>query len=517
MIGGSFGRALDGIGRAYPSETALIDGDLRLTYAQLFGRVRATGRALLGRGLQPGDRVAFLLADSPALLEVMYGALWAGLSIVPLNTRLGIDDHLYVLHDADVRALVFDAANAERGHALLAQTDISVVLATTDDAVPRAGSLLSRLVDTESNAPGAPEVNPASECWIQYTGGTTGRPKGVRHSHLTMLTALYSCALELDVRAGEVAAHVAPLTHSGIAYVVPVWSRGGANVLLGGFDPDRLLHAIEAHRVTATLMVPTMLYRFVDHAAHAGRDLTSLRTVTYGAAPIGPERLEQALDVLGPVLLQIYGQTEAPLQLSVLTKRDHLLAANTRPELLRSCGRPVAVAEIRCADQRGVTVADGEPGEILARGAHITLGYLNKPQESTEALRDGWLHTGDIGIRDEHGYLYIVDRSKDMIISGGFNIYPKEIEQLLFQHPGVADACVIGVPDATWGEAVKAIVVTTSENAPTASELITFVKQRKGGVLAPKSVEFVDAIPVTPLGKHDKRLLRQNATTAVGR
>jgi fatty-acyl-CoA synthase len=293
-----------------------------------------------------------------------------------------------------------------------------------------------------------------------------------------------------------------------MAYFLPVWMRGGTNIVLGGFDPGLLLDTIERERATSTLMVPTMIYVLLDTPGIRDRDLSSLRTLSYGAAPMGRERLEQALDTFGPIFLQGYGQTEAPMQITVLRKDDHLRAA-ARPEILTSCGRPVTISEVRIADDELRDVRDGEVGEIVVRGPHVTLGYVNKPDETAATIRDGWLCTGDLGRRDEEGYLYIVDRKKDMLISGGFNVYPKEVEQVLFSHPAVADACVIGVPDAKWGEAVKAVVVLTDGSHADPEDLIAHVKERKGSVMAPKSVEFVDAIPLTSVGKHDKKALRE--------
>ncbi len=510
MIMRPIGSVLDACASSYPQEIAVVHGDRRMTYSETFDGIRSTGRALRALGLRPGDRIALVMADSPELLNVLFGALWAGLTIVPLNARLALDDHVYMVEDAGARALVFDTALAERGHAILDAVSVEHSIATDEAAVPEGGHLLSRLQAGQSGGPGYPDdVDPTSECWIQYTGGTTGLPKGALHTHQTMLAAMFSCALELGVEPGEVHAHVAPLTHSGVGYVIPVWMRGGTNIVLGGFDPTRLLGVIEAERVTSTMMVPTMLYVMLDIPGVRDRDLSSLKTIAYGAAPIGRERLEQALATFGPVFLQAYGQTEAPLQITMLTKRDHVLARE-REEILLSCGRPVTIAEVRIADDDLVSVPDGQVGEIVVRGPHVTVGYANKPEETAATLRDGWLCTGDLGRRDEHGYFYIVDRKKDMIISGGFNVYPKEVEQVLFQHPRVADVCVIGVPDDKWGETVKAVVVPTKGEAPAADELIALVKERKGPVLAPKTVDFVDAIPLTTVGKHDKKALRES-------
>lgn len=507
MYGRSYGSVLDACASNFADQEALVQGDVRLSYAEVMDGVRRTGRALLGLGLAPGDRVAFVMSDSIDLVNMMYGALWAGLTIVPLNAKLQLDDHVYMVKDSGARALAFNGATAERGLAILDQVEVEFGIATDAGDVPEGGHLLADLTADESGAAGAPDVDTEAECWIQYTGGTTGFPKGALHSHRTFLTALTSCALELDVRPGERHVHCAPLTHSGLVYFLPVWMRGGTNILLPGFDPNLLLDTIERERVTSTLMVPTMIYVLLEVPGITDRDLSSLRTITYGAAPMGKERLEQALETFGPIFIQAYGQTEAPAQITALTKADHL-RARERPEILTSCGRPVVIAEVRIADENLEEVPVGEVGEIIVRGPHVTLGYNAKPQETAETIRDGWLCTGDLGRRDHEGYVYIVDRTKDMIITGGFNVYPKEVEQVLFSHPAVADVCVIGVPDEKWGEAVKAVVVAADGCTPDPAELIALVKERKSSVMAPKTVDIVDAIPLTSVGKHDKKALR---------
>ena len=508
MYGRSFGSVLDACGASFGKEEALVQGDLRLTYEEVLDGIRRTGRALLELGLVPGDRVAFVMSDSLDLVNMMWGALWAGLTIVPLNARLQLDDHVYMVKDAGARALAFDAAMAELGHAILEQQDVEFAIATQAADTPVGGLVLGDIAAGQESGRGAPEVDTEGECWIQYTGGTTGFPKGALHSHRTFLMAMLSCAFELGVEPGERHVHCAPLTHSGLAYFLPVWMRGGTNILLPGFTPARLLDTIERERVTSTLLVPTMIYLLLEAPGIAERDLSSLRTIAYGAAPMGKERLEQALATFGPIFVQAYGQTEAPAQITVLAKADHL-RARERPEILTSCGRPVTIAEVRIADDDLRELPNGEVGEIIVRGPHVTFGYNAKPEETAETIRDGWLCTGDLGRRDDEGYVYIVDRKKDMIISGGFNVYPKEVEQVLFSHPSVADVCVIGVPDEKWGEAVKAVIVAADDCEPDPDELIALVKERKSSVMAPKSIELVEQIPLTSVGKHDKKALRE--------
>ncbi len=485
---------------------AMVQGDRRVTYSELIADVRRTGRAFLALGLTKGDRVALLMSDRPELLNAYYGALWAGLAVVPLNARAGLEDHSYIVADSGARIVCHDAAHAERVQEIRGDVPAEFYVCVDADGVLDGGHDLAALLAAQDAGPGRPDVEPDDLFGIYYTGGTTGQPKGVAHSHRTFTAALISELLEIGIAEREVFAHVAPLTHASGAFVLPVLMRGGTNVVLGGFDPEKLLDAIAREHVTATMMVPTMLYVLLDHPATATADTSSLRSIVYGAAPMGRERIVQALERFGPVLVQLYGQTEAPNQLTVLSRADHAEAvASGDLTPLTSCGRPVSIARVRLAAPDGTEVPQGEPGEITAQGPHIMLRYWNRPEETAETLRGGWLHTGDVATADERGFIYIVDRIKDMIISGGFNVYPKEVEQALFAHPAVRDACVIGVPDEKWGEAVKAVVVAEGVSG---DELIAWVRERKGPVLTPKTVDFVDAIPLTAVGKHDKPALR---------
>jgi fatty-acyl-CoA synthase len=295
-----------------------------------------------------------------------------------------------------------------------------------------------------------------------------------------------------------------PLSHAAGTLVLPTLVRGGTLVLTQSFGPEDFLELVARHQVTATLLVPTMIYRLLEHDLESA-DLSSLQAVFYGASPISPVQLGEALDRMGPIFFQFYGQSEAPTTVSVLRKRDHL---GNNARRIASCGQPVPWLDVAVLDDDGRPVPTGERGEICVRGPLVMAGYLNRPDETAEAFRHGWLHTGDIATEDEDGFLTIVDRRKDIIISGGFNIFPREVEDALRTHPAVADSAVIGVPHPIWGEAVKAIVVPRPGMTITAPELIDLVKRRKGAAAAPKSVDFVTAIPLSPLGKPDKRLLR---------
>ena len=315
--------------------------------------------------------------------------------------------------------------------------------------------------------------------------------------------------MEFDFGREEVFAYMTPLTHAGGCLLMPVLLRAGRCVIMDHFDPAEFLETVDREKVTMTFLVPTMIYVLLDHPNLEKYNLDSLNNVIYGASAIAPERLKQAITTFGPIFTQLFGQTEAPMAFSVLPREDHIIADPVREkEVFASAGRPTFHCEVRLVDDNGNDVKSGEPGEIVTRCANMMSGYYKNPEATADTIRDGWLFTGDIAKQDDEGYIYIVDRKKDMIISGGFNIYPREIEDVLFEHPAIKDAAVIGVPHDKWGEEVKAIVVLRPDHEATPDVLIEFVKDRKGSLVAPKTVDFWDNIPLTNLGKVDKKSIR---------
>jgi len=297
----------------------------------------------------------------------------------------------------------------------------------------------------------------------------------------------------------------APLSHSGVAMLVPTLLRGGTLVVADGFDAEKVLAAIEKHRITCTLLVPTMIYALLDHPRLAAYDISSLESVYYGAASINPERLAEAIRHFGPIFYQFYGQSEAPMTVTVMRRHEHDPDSIKR---LSSCGRPVPWLRVKLLDSENREVADGEPGEICCQGPLVMTGYLNNPAQTAEAFDGGWLHTGDVAVRDPDGFLRIIDRKKDMIITGGFNVYPREIEDVISEHPAVAEVSVVGLPDPKWGEKVVAFVVCHNGQTVSEAELVAAVRERKGPVQAPKAIMFGEAIPLSALGKPDKKAVR---------
>jgi len=489
----------------YADRTAMLLGDTTLTYGQVRDRISQFAQVYAAQGLTVGSRVALLSANRPEVLVAQGANAVTGCLSSALHPMGSADDHAYVLDDAGIETLVFDPTVFAERAAELAERVPSLkrllAFGSTD-----VGEDLLALADACAPAPLiAPTLDPDAVSSLAYTGGTTGKPKGVMHTWRSSLTLLRIQLLEWDWPTDIRFLVCTPLSHAGGAFWNPTMLRGGSIVVLPSFHPTTVLETIERHRITATMLVPTMLYVLLDHPALATTDLSSLQTVFYGASAISPTRLAEAIERVGPVFSQFYGQAEVPMSIALLRKADHEV---TSPERLASCGRPVSWLHVALLDDDGNEVAEGEPGEICCQGPLVMAGYLGKPEQTAEATAHGWLHTGDVARRDAQGFLTIVDRKKDMIVSGGFNVFPREVEDVLTSHPAVAAAAVIGVPDERWGEAVKAVVVLRPGQTVTLEELAALVKERKGSVQAPKSLDVVDALPLSPLGKPDKKALR---------
>ena len=338
-----------------------------------------------------------------------------------------------------------------------------------------------------------------------YTGGTTGVPKAAMLPERAFATLAHGTALGWDLPGQMRYLAVAPISHAAGMLILPTLMRGGSVILQRKFDPSAWLQGVAAEQATISLLVPTMIYALLDHPELDRSDLSSLHTLMYGASPISPTRLAEGIERLGPVFCQLYGQTESGGQGTALWRHQHDPSDARR---LTSCGTPMPFNRVAILDAENNPAPDGEAGEICIQGASVMRGYWKQPELTEATLAGGWLHTGDVGVRDEEGFFYIVDRKKDMIVSGGFNVFPREIEDVLGQHPAVSACAVIGVPDEKWGEAVRALIVLKPGAQAEPEELIALVRERKGPVYAPKAVEFIESLPLTPVGKADKKVLR---------
>jgi acyl-CoA synthetase (AMP-forming)/AMP-acid ligase II len=495
----------------YPANPAWMAGDRVVTFREAVSRVNRLSRALLRLGARPGDRVGMLVANCPEGLETILATIRAGMAVVPMNVRLHPDEHAYMLNDAGAFALVvgeeFRAHLGRMRERLLTVQHFIFVGHAGGDGLSYEG-LLERPVSTAPD----PVIDADDLAWIFYTSGTTGHPKGAMLTHRVLVTMAEQFLLDIDPAGpSDVLLHAAPITHgSGLAVFHHV-ARGAASAFPAcrSFDPPRIFEAIERYRVTTMFLVPTMINMLLASSDRARYDLSSLKTIFYGGAPMYVEQLREALRVFGPIFVQIFGQGEAPMTCTRLSKEEH--QAGDDPVKLRrlaSAGRETTAVAVRIVDDDDRPVPPDRMGEIVVRGDLVMKGYWNRRDATAETLRGGWLHTGDVGCLDEDGYLYITDRKKDMIISGGSNIYPREIEEVICRHPSVFEVSVIGVPDDKWGEAVKALVVTHPGAALTEAEIIDHCSRHLGSYKKPRSVEFLSALPKNAYGKVLKRELR---------
>jgi fatty-acyl-CoA synthase len=489
-------------------------GDRVLTAGEVRDEISRFAQAFAARGITKGTPVAVLSMNRPEVLYAMGANMVTGCRSTPLHPMGAVDDQAYVLADAGTEVLIFDPSLfADRARALQEKVPgLRHLLALGPTMV--GDDLPAEAAAFEPKPLTPPPARPDEVSGIAYSGGTTGRPKGIQSTYRSAATMTTIQMAEWEWP--EEVRHLVctPLSHAGAAFFIPVLLRGGSIVVLPGFDPVKVMDAIQTYRITTLMLVPTMLYVLLDHPRLGEFDLSSLETVYYGASAISPTRLDEAIARFGPIFFQFYGQAECPMTITVLRKDEHRPGDLAR---LATCGRPVPWLRVALLDDDGGEVPDGEPGEICVRGPLVMGGYWNLPEQTAEAFAHGWLHTGDVARRDDEGFLTIVDRKKDMIVTGGFNVFPREVEDVLGTHDAVAQAAVIGVPDEKWGEAVTALVVLRPGATVTGDELAALVKAQKGSLHAPKQVEFVESIPLSPLGKPDKKAIRARYWDAAGR
>ena len=482
------------------SAEAFVAGDRRITYAQTSDLMSQFMSALAVRGVGPGVGVAMLSGNMPESWIVAAATYLLGGRFTGLQIRASAEEQIVVCNDAEASVLVAAVPFKDQAHHIRDQVaSLSHVI-----VIPNEGGL----PQGESHPSRPLAAGPATEedvAWLQYTGGTTGRPKGVMQSHRAMVHTVATCMADAELPHVPRYLAAAPLTHATGLGVLPALLRGGTVVVEQGFDPGRFLDVIEAERINWTNAIPTMIYTLLDHARPETRNLSSLETIWYATGPMSPARLAEARERIGPVFCQLYGQTESAGMGTLHTKAAHATATF---EQLASCGRPMLGTQIRLVDDEGHDVPLGEVGEIVMRSRGVMLGYRNLPDETEAALKGGWLHTGDLARQDDQGLIYIVDRKKDMIISGGFNIYASEVERAMVEHPSISSAAAIGVPDEKWGESVTAFVVARPGQVVDEVAIQNHVKQVKGSMYAPKEIVVLDSLPLTPVGKVDKKALR---------
>ncbi|MBC3191791.1 AMP-binding protein [Pseudonocardia sp. C8] len=495
--------------RRYPDRIAVrsLDGTA-CTYAELGARARRLASGLAGLGMRPGDRAIVLMKNRPESIVIDHALAAGGFVRVALSYRLHGREVVGVVRDCTPTVVFVDDERESDLAAALTEAGLDVQVVAVDAPRTRGAVGIGSLLDQPEIE--SPPVATEDLAWLPYTSGTTGEPKGVMLSHRSLLACARNLMVVLDaIESDDVVYHVAPLTHLSGYLSIPYTLRGATHVCVPKFEPAETLRAVGELGVTVLPMVPTMLNMLLSELDSGGWDTRSLHTVLYGGSAIAPSRLTRLVGHLGDVFVQAYGLTEIPFPLASLSKHDHRFDPDGPPPArLASAGRITPFVEIRLRTPDGGAAADGEEGEIQARGDTTMIGYWNRPEATAQVLlEDGWAASGDVG-RMQDGYLHIVDRKKDMIVSGGFNIFPAEIENAIAVLEGVDEVAVVGVPDARWGEAVKAVVVVRDGFAVTEADIDRVCREQVASYKRPRSVEFVDKLPKTGSGKIQRHEIR---------
>jgi len=495
----------------YADRTAIILGSRRMTFREIDARINKMAHALVSLGLGRGHKAAVLMRNSVQLVECQYGIPRAGLATVALNIRLSPQECAFIVDDSESDVLIVDAEFIDMIEPVLGSM-------TTLKHVIVVGEKGGKHLNYESLVKDQPEYQPDIEVHeddierIQYTSGTSGRPKGAVSTFRIGADRILNTLVNLDqnIKPTDVNLNIGPLTHAAGRVMALFYIRGAANVILERFDPKEVLKTIERERVTHALFVPTMLIRILMEPDLKTYDLSSLTSIAYGTAPMSTSRLKEAIQIFGPILRQNYGMTEVTQPITYLAPEDHVVdGTEEQMRRLSSAGKPALGVEVKVVNDDGQPVGPGEIGEILVRSNKLIKEYWKQPEATAEAFRNGWLYTSDMATVDRDGYIYIVDRKNDMIISGGFNIYPREVEEAIMSHAGVAQAAVIGVPDEVWGESVKAFVVPKEGVTLTEAEILEACKERLASFKKPKSVEFMRELPQNAYGKILRRTLKE--------
>ncbi|HJU18837.1 MAG TPA: long-chain-fatty-acid--CoA ligase [Stellaceae bacterium] len=493
-----------------PDKTAVIAGERRLSFAAVAGRAARFANALRGLGIRPGDRVAVLAANTAEHVEIVFAIGDAGAVWVPLNIRLAPRELAVIIEDCDARAVVYTHDLAASVEALRERVPHLAIWIGVGAQSLAGDHAYERMLGAASAT--RPEADIADEALfsIMYTSGTTGLPKGAMLSHRAFFIGTILSTLALRASQDDVKLQAIPQFHAGgQIYQLAHLAAGAAIVILPRFEPDLVFRLIESEGVSAAGFVPSMLMALVEAPKVRSTDFRRLRRVLYGGSAIPADRLLRAMELMPAAFLQTYGLTEAGVLATVLDEADHEYGRREDPRVLHSCGRAMLGYQVQAVDDRGKPVRDGEIGEIAIRADSLMTGYWRRPEATAQTLVGGWLKTGDLARQDESGRFSIVDRKKDMIVSGGENVYPTEVENVIASHADVLGVAVIGVPDERWGEAVKALIVRRPGAAPEAAAIIAACRGRLGGFKLPKSIEFVESLPRNASGKLLKSHLRE--------
>ena len=499
-------------GRYYGDKTAVVFKDKRFSFAEMTDRVNRLANGLLDLGVNSDDAVALIANNCSQFLEIFFARYELGVLELSLNTRLNPEEWARQINQNKTNT-VFVAEDM-----LEAFSTIRPELKWVKHFIAISGAAPDMIDYEQLISSASPEEPPVDVVIskekvkrIMYTGGTTGVPKGIMLSTEADMAQIRNMLVDLvpDLTATDVFLGLQPMYHAVRPFFFPCWMRGATQVIVPTYSPEVAFDAIEKEKVSVIKTVPTVLVRLISSPDIQKRNLKSVRTIMYGGSPMPVEKLKDAINIFGPIFMQNYGQSESAMTICLLKKEDHVFEGDPKKVArLASVGHPYSWVEVKLVDDDGVEVPPGEQGELIVRGDHNMIGYLDMPEETRESLKDGWVYTRDIATMDEEGYIFLVDRKSDMIISGGENVYPGEVEQILYQHPAVMEACVFGIPDEQWGESVTAAVAFKPGMSASEEELVEFCKQRLARYKSPKKIDFHESLPKSGLGKILRRELR---------
>lgn len=515
----NFVAAIEWSARHHRDRVAITTPAVSRTYGEIDARANALARALVDLGVKKGERVGICIGNRIEFVETEWAVAKAGAVRVPMLVNASTQEIRHYIEFTDLRVVVASSEALPGLRATLREMGSSAADVTVIEIDGETGGPpgYEQLIDRFDTTALATPMTADDDYAIRFTGGTTGLPKGVLMSHRSVVGMVNNMLLSLDVRRDDVLLHFHPLSHAAGMLLSTWWMRGARQVIMPAFDfnAEAVLEVIERERVTSLFTIPTALNVLLDSPTRADYDTSSLRRIYYGGAPIAPRRITEAINAFGPILTQVYGHSESPMVLAVLEPEDHVFVGEPPPRLA-SAGRPIYNVEVRIIDDNGKDSAVGEIGEIISRGDNRFVGYWkNDELTARKTLDGGWVRSGDVGRWDDDGYLYLVDRHDDMIITGGFNVWPAEVEKVVCAHPSVAEAVVVGLSDDHWGEAVTAVVVARPGHSVSPEELIAFAKQTLAPYKVPKAV-FVheEPLPKSPVGKLLRRAVRDHYSSS---
>lgn len=496
----------------YRDRVAVSYNGQEMTYGQFMDRVNRLANGLIGLGLKKGDNVAIIMGNYPAMMESQFALTMAGMVFIRTNPRLSAKEYLRILNDSGARGVLVGNEFGNIIAEVAAELKHAEFIIYDGTGAKKGWHNYEELIARSPNDDPCVEISSEDDNSMRFSSGTTGKPKGILHTEKSRTASVVNVLTDTPISEDEVMLNVSSLSHGSSLYFLTCFIKGAKNVISKSFDPESFYKTIEKERVTMTYLVPTMIGILLDAGGHEKYDLSSLNLVIYAGSPLAPQKLREAIRTYGNIFHQVYGMGEAANVVTSFNKKDHLFFMKHKgDDDLVPAGRASLLTQVKIVDDANRELGAGEVGEIVIQSEQLMKEYYKLPELTKESFHDGWFHTGDVGMKDEQDYLYVVERKKDMIISGGFNVYPTEVENAIYSHPAVSEVAVVGIPDEKWGETIKAFVVLNQGMKVDEEEIINVCKENIASFKKPRIVEFLDSLPKNANGKILKQELRMRS------